>query len=124
MNGARPRGRPPGVRNRPRQPAQDGRLVLQPFSTIEAVDMRFAADWAGVTLKCMRGWCDHHGLGRMVAGRWQASRLALPMWLEGDRAALALYHGGDRSSGRVMDYWDRMMVPRAFWPKCEETKET
>ena len=85
--------------------------VLVPFVGFEVADVHYAARWAGVTPKCIRQWCERHGVGRKIAGRFFVSRLALPMFVEGDRETLARYHAGDRGP-EVLAYLTRMQTPR------------
>jgi hypothetical protein len=71
--------------------------VLQPYRLIERLTMR--------------DWCLNHDLGRKVRGRWYVSKVALAMFLDGDRAAVAAYLAGDRSSALVTSYFARLGVP-------------
>jgi hypothetical protein len=51
-----------------------------------------------------------HDIGRKVGGRWMVSKVALAMWLDGDRATLARYLAGDRSSAVITAYFERCGV--------------
>ena len=86
------------------------RLVLIPFDRREGMSVSAAANLAGKSVSTIRGWCGHYGLGRRIGdGTWIVSRVALAMFLDGDREALAAYHAGDRTSMLVLQYFERIM---------------
>lgn len=85
--------------------------VLTPYDPQEGISLATAAKRAGKKPRTMRGWCLQHALGRRIGGGvWVVSQVALAMFLEGDRAGLAAYHSGDRSSERVRSYFERFGV--------------
>jgi len=56
----------------------------------------------------MRAWCEVDGLGRRIGGgTWSVSKVALAMFLDGDRKALQAYHSGDRTGKKVRAYFER-----------------
>jgi hypothetical protein len=82
--------------------------VLIPYDRREALSLRQAADISGKSVETIRRWCALHDLGRRIGdGQWMVSRIALAMWLDGDRRALAAYLGGDRK-GSVAAYFERL----------------
>ena len=81
--------------------------VLRPFRRDEVMDVSEAALWAGRSRRTIRDWCLLHDLGRRIGGQWAVSKVALLMWLEGNREALAAYLAGDRSSELVANYFAR-----------------
>jgi hypothetical protein len=81
--------------------------VLIPFDLDEAVTVAQAARIAGRTIVTVRAWAANFDLGRPVGGRWMISRVALAMFLESDRLALAAYLSGDRESRLVVSYFAR-----------------
>lgn len=84
------------------------RQVLVPFDIREAMTIKEAGKLAGrVTDDTVRDWCAMHAIGRKVVGRWHVSRVALAMFLDGDRHALAAYHSGDRAGPLVRPYFER-----------------
>jgi hypothetical protein len=86
----------------------EDRKILSPFDRRECISLRQAAVRAGKSESTMRGWCEQHGLGRRVGGgTWLVSKVALAMWLDGDRRALKAYHTGDRSDPTVIAYFQR-----------------
>jgi hypothetical protein len=82
-------------------------LVLVPWMPAEAIEVSAAAKRAKCCDRTIRLWCAAEGVGRRIGGRWRVSQVALQMWLEGDRRALAAYHAGDRSSPLVLTYYRR-----------------
>jgi hypothetical protein len=67
-----------------------------------------AADIAGKSESTMRTWCEEHGLGRRVGGgTWSVSKVALAMFLDGNKRASWTYHAGDRTSEVVRPYFKR-----------------
>jgi hypothetical protein len=93
-------------------PEESNWRVLVPFDIREAIDVRKAAVRAGKSESTMRQWCKQRGLGRRVGdGNFFVSQVALAMYLDGNKPALAAYHSGDRSSALVKDYFDRFDLP-------------
>src|SRR5262249_41978347 len=83
-------------------------IVLTPYDPREGISLAVAAKRAGKSEATIRNWCPQHGLGRRVGGgTWVVSQVALAMFLDGDTAALAAYHSGDRSSALVRSYFER-----------------
>ncbi len=85
--------------------------VLRPFQRAEVLSIAEAAVEADRQVRTMRDWCARHDIGRRIEGQWAVSRVALAMFLDGDRAALAAYLAGDRSSPTVISYFERCGVP-------------
>lgn len=85
--------------------------ILEPYISYEAMRPREAARIADVTERAIRNWCEAFGLGRKIGKRWAVSRVALHMHLEGNTAALTLYHDGNRCHPAVMDYFRRFDIP-------------
>lgn len=85
--------------------------VLLPYDRREAANIAEAAQIANRSKRTVRDWAMLHLLGRKIAGRWMVSRVALAMFLDGDRDALKLYLGGDRNSRVVAGYFERLDVP-------------
>lgn len=87
---------------------EDSRNVLSPYDPREAVALKVAAGIAGKSEGTIRRMCVDYAIGRRVGGgTWQVSRVALAMLLDGNRAALAAYHKGDRGSPVVAAYFAR-----------------
>lgn len=85
--------------------------VLTPYDPREGISLKKAAARAGKSESTLRNWCVQHGLGRRVGGGvWVVSKVALAMFLDGDRRALAAYLAGDRSSSLVKMYFERVGV--------------
>jgi hypothetical protein len=83
--------------------------VLVPYDEREAISVQVAARKAGKSPRTIRLWGDVHGIGRRIAGgSWKISRVALQMLLNGDRAALAHYHAGNRRHPSVVAYFKRL----------------
>jgi hypothetical protein len=83
--------------------------VLVPYDEREAISVQVAARKAGKSPRTIRLWADEHGIGRRIAGgSWKISRVALQMLLDGDRAALGLYHAGNRRHPSVVAYFERV----------------
>lgn len=78
--------------------------ILIPFDAREAISVASAASIARVSDDTIRRWADLENLGRRIGGRWVLSRIALAMYLDGDRRALAAYLVGDRTSSQVARY--------------------
>ena len=87
------------------------RKILTPYNPREAISTAQAAARAGKSVGTIRYWCCKHGIGRKIAGEMHVSRVALEMVLEGDCAALALYHSGDaRHEPTVRNYFVRLGI--------------
>jgi len=87
-------------------------LVLVPYDAREGISLSVAAKRAGKSESTVRSWCVQHGLGRRVGGGvWVVSQVALAMFLDDDRIALAAYLCGDRASSGVKQYFERCGVP-------------
>ena len=97
-----------GLRTRPKPPAGPRLKVLTPYDPREGISLAVAAKRAGKSETTIRNWCPQHGLGRRVGGGvWVVSQVALAIFLDGDMAALAAYHSGDRTSTLVRSYYER-----------------
>ena len=85
--------------------------ILRPFHRNEAMPIAEAARIANRSIRTIRNWCQRYDIGRRIGGLWAVSRVALAMWLDGDRRVLAAYLAGDRSSRVVTSYFERCRVP-------------
>jgi hypothetical protein len=85
--------------------------ILRPFNRSEVLSIAEAAHLAGRSERTIRDWCLLNDIGRRIGGRWAVSRVALAMFLDGDREALASYLGGDRTSPAVTTYFERCGLP-------------
>jgi Helix-turn-helix domain len=85
--------------------------VLRPFHRSEALSIAEAADIANKSPRTIREWCHLHDIGRRIGGHWAVSRVALAMFLDGDKFALEAYLAGDRTSPTVTQYFTRCGVP-------------
>jgi hypothetical protein len=84
---------------------------LKPHIRGEAISLKEAAEIAGRSESTIRNWCNQRGIGRRIAGgKWDVSRIALAMLLDGDGGALAAYLSGERLSVSVKPYFDRYGV--------------
>lgn len=84
---------------------------LKPHIRGEAISLKEAAQIAGRSESTIRNWCNRRGIGRRIAGgKWDVSRIALAMLLDGDDVALAAYLSGERLSASVKLYFDRYGV--------------
>jgi hypothetical protein len=92
----------------------DGPQILRPFHRDEALPVAEAARIAGRSVRTLREWCLLHDIGRRIGGQWAVSKVALAMWLDGNKQALAAYLSGDRSSSTVAAYFERCgaLLPR------------
>jgi hypothetical protein len=92
----------------PSAPAKAPQILI-PFHPDEAWRVKQAAAFAGRSEATLRAWASLHDIGRRVAsGSWRFSKAALSMFMDGDKAALAAYLAGDRSSdGLVAEYFAR-----------------
>jgi hypothetical protein len=85
------------------------RFILQPFDKRECISLKEPADVAGKSESTLRGWCEKHGLGRRIGGGpWSVSKVALAMFLDGDKKALQAYHAGDRTGAIVKADFERV----------------
>jgi hypothetical protein len=64
--------------------------ILIPWSVQEAITVTEAAKIAGCSLVTIRTWAHMDGLGRRVGGRWMISKVALSMFLDGDKLIAVL----------------------------------
>jgi hypothetical protein len=85
--------------------------VLRPFHRAEILSVKEAAIVAGRSERTIRGWILLYDIGRKICGRYEVSKIAFAMFLDGDRSALALYLAGDRFSPIVTAYFKRCGVP-------------
>ncbi|MDH2402019.1 hypothetical protein QCM77_18940 [Bradyrhizobium sp. SSUT18] len=106
-----------------RPPETQEWFTLKPFDRNEAITVKEAAAVAGKSPGTIREWCKSYGVGRRVGdGTWWVSRVALAMFLDGDKAALNSYLAGDRVGERVVSYFDRFDIrPQHAQPRqsCE-----
>jgi len=79
--------------------------VPRPFHRSETLSIAEAADLAGKSVRTVRDWCACLDIGRRVGGQWAVSRVALAMFLDGDRNALASYLRA--TSQTVLAYFER-----------------
>jgi hypothetical protein len=94
--------------------------VLVPYVAEEAMKItgkKGAAEIAGVDPSTMRRWCVTEGLGRRQGRPWLVSRVALRMYLDGDKAALKAYHSGDLTSDLITKYYDRLGLSQVLKEK-------
>jgi hypothetical protein len=98
------------------------RQILTPFNPREAISTKEAAERAGKSVGTIRNWCEWHGIGRQIAREWHVSRVALEMLLEGDDAALVLYHAGERNSETVARYFSQLGGPKTNCTNCTNAK--
>ena len=85
--------------------------ILRPFNRAEAISTKKAARIAGKSQRTIREWCVLYDIGRLIAGQWHVSKVALSMHLDGDKEALAAYLRGDRGSPAVVRYFAQQGVP-------------
>ncbi len=85
--------------------------VLIPYDRRESITLDHAARHIGRSVATLRQWAAVHDLGRKVGGRWEVSRVALAMHLDGNVQALAAYLAGDRTSDMVRSYFQRAGIP-------------
>jgi hypothetical protein len=91
-----------------RETDTDERKILSPFDKRECISLKEAANIAGRSQSTLRGWCAVYGLGRRIGGgTWSVSKVALAMFLDGDRKALQAYHSGDRTGEMVKSYFEQ-----------------
>ena len=84
--------------------------VLTPFAPGETMSTKKAAELANLSERQMREWCSHHGIGKLIGGRWRVSEPALNMLLNADGRALEAYKNGDRTSSLVSGYFEALGV--------------
>jgi hypothetical protein len=104
------RGHRYGAKQSPVEPQ-----VLRPFHRSELLSIANAANVARKSKRTVRDWCHLHDIGRRIAGQWAVSRVALGMFLDGDKLALEAYRAGDRTSPTVTEYFARCGVPLPRW---------
>jgi len=85
--------------------------VLRPYHRSEAIPVAEAARIAGKSVRTIRDWCMRLDIGRRIGAQWAVSKVALAMWLDGDREALAAYLAGDRVLPLVTEYFEHCGVP-------------
>jgi hypothetical protein len=85
--------------------------ALIPYQPAEAISVTEAAERAGKTDRTIRNWCLDHQIGRRIAGHWAVSAPALDMLLAGDNDGLQAYLAGDRTSDRVVSYFEARSIP-------------
>lgn len=85
--------------------------VLSPFDPREALTVHKAAKRATVTVGTIRNWCRDHMIGRKIGGSFRVSAVALHMYMDGNHAALKLYHAGDRANDVVRAYFNAAGIP-------------
>jgi len=91
------------MQSRPEYPT---RLVMVPFDVRESMSIAVAAKLSGKAGNTIRLWAERHGIGRKIGGDWHISRVALRIFLDGNMAALAAYHAGDRTNSLVRPYFE------------------
>jgi len=84
----------------------DPRLVMVPFDARESISVAVAAKLSGKGSNTLRLWAEQHGIGRKIGGAWHISRVAQQIFLDGDTAALAAYHDGNRTDPAVRSYFE------------------
>ena len=85
--------------------------ALMPYNPSEVYSLARAAERAGKAVNTIKSWSEQYGIGRKIAGRWEVSKVALEMFLEGNMCALSLYLSGDREHCDVVAYFDRLGIP-------------
>lgn len=95
--------------------------ILVPFDAAEACSIAEAAVTAGISDDTMRRWAAVNGLGRRIGGRWFVSRLALAMFLDGDRSALRELLAGNRDALSVRQYVEAVEEQKKVAAKNAET---
>jgi hypothetical protein len=85
--------------------------ILRPYHAAETLTIEQAALIAVRSPRTIRDWAARIDIGRRIQGRWAISKVALAMLLDGNKAALAAYLAGDRSSPTVTEYFERCGVP-------------
>lgn len=100
------------------------RRILSPYDPREAITVREAADTAGRSVGTIRNWCEQFGIGRKLGAVFVVSRVALRMHLDGDVAALALYHSGERELETVQRYFATCGIPQLPTQSAQTTQST
>jgi hypothetical protein len=85
--------------------------ILRPFHRSEVLSIEQAAFIANKSKRTIREWVLLHDLGRRIGGHWVVSKVALAMWLDGNKDALSRYLAGDRSSPTITEYFEHCGVP-------------
>jgi hypothetical protein len=80
---------------------------MVPFDLRESMSIAVAAKLSGKAGNTIRLWAERHGIGRKMGDDWHISRRAVRIFLDGDMAALAAYHAGDRTNPLVRPYFER-----------------
>lgn len=83
--------------------------IADPIS--EALSIAEAVDVANKSPRTIRERRYLRDLGRRIGGQRDISRVALAMFLDGDKLALEGYLAGDRTSPTVTGYFTRCGVP-------------
>ncbi len=83
---------------------------LMPYNPCEVYTLASAAKRAGKAANTIKNWCEKYGIGRRIGGRWAVSKVALEMFLEGNKRALNLYLSGNREHSDVVAYFDRLGI--------------
>ena len=106
---------------------QNTRAVLVPYVRQESISISNAARVAGRSESTIKTWCIDHAIGRKIGGRWEVSKVALAMYLDGNVPALAAYHLGCRTDEVVAAYFRRFSgalgIPRLS-PTPSQSAET
>jgi hypothetical protein len=82
------------------------RLVMVPFDLRESMSIAVAAKLSGRAGNTIRLWAERHGIGRKIR-RLAHQQGALRIFLDGDMAALAAYHAGNRTNPLVRPHFER-----------------
>ena len=82
---------------------------LRPYHPDETAEVHWVAREQGRSERAIRNWCTQFGIGRQltVGGPWSVSRVALLMFLDGNRRALDAYLSGHRQCDLVAQYYRR-----------------
>jgi hypothetical protein len=81
--------------------------ILRPFKRAESISTRKASALSGKSEGTIIAWARKYYLGRKIGDAWHISIVALTMFLDGDREALAAYLGGARQDEAVASYYRR-----------------
>lgn len=84
---------------------------LQPYTREEALTPIAASQRNGRTPATIRLWCARHRIGRHVGGQWAVSKVALHLFENGHREALAAYLDGDRQRPEIVAAFAAEGVP-------------
>ncbi|WP_292534059.1 hypothetical protein [Methylocystis sp.] len=88
----------------------DNPQVLIPYDRHEACSISIAAKLAGRSEQTIRNQCKKYHIGRRIGGQYEVSKPAHLMLLDNDTTALRAYLAGDRTSERVLKYFERAGV--------------